>query len=329
VVYKKWLCRLEDVTFSIEVEFDDESICLISPLNPDVIDCNPGDVSSFYLQMEIDFHSKESREVLKNSTWIKGSYDKKKEIGRVIDVKPIDAHLEIASAHPSTDENDFPEIFSIDDLDVFSFYEYSNWSVGDKGSISEALLEYTESELKSNPKKISSEEHDTFSVAVILSKTFVDVLWEDGSVEKNINSNDLVSIQHVSDQDFLPEDIIQLKEDENKIGFVKSVDSKSKTCKVKWEEEEEVELMSIYDLKESKHHQFTLGSVVMLAELQDNKDWIGEVIGYKDGVLTISWLHGDISDCKYDEVIDSELDLGEEEESQNELLDLATQLMER
>jgi ubiquitin-conjugating enzyme E2 O len=328
VVYKKWLCRLEDVTFSIEIEFEDGSICLISPLNPDVIDCNPGDASSFYLQMEIDFHTKESREVLKNSTWIKGSYDKTKKNGIVIDVKPIDAHLEIASAHPSTDENDFPDIFSIDDLDVFCFYEYSNWSVGDKGSISEALLEYTESELGSNPKKISEVEHDSFSVEVVLSKTFVDVLWEDGTVEKNINSKDLVSIQHISDQDFLPEDIIQLKEDDNKIGFIKTVDSKSKTCKVKWEEED-VELMSIYDLKESKHHQFTLGSVVMLAELQENKDWIGEVIDYKDGVLTICWLHGEISDYKYDEVIDSELDLGEEEESQNELLDLATQLMDR
>eukprot|EP01080_Neovahlkampfia_damariscottae_P002281 gene2281-2454_t len=336
-VYDKWLCRIDDLIFEIEVEFNDGSICLISPLSSDLIDItsvDPRDASTFFLSMPIDLSSKRAKEILKKSKWIEGKYTKDKSIGTVIDIKPIDVALEIIAGHPENDEDEIelPQKILIQNLNVFSFFEYENWSIHDKALISTDLLEYNSKELKQEPisKKIFD---DSFSIEILLTETYVDVMWENGELEKNIKTTDLVSILHVGEQDFLPEDIIKSKEDENKIGFIKSVDSKSKTCKVKWESknEKEEEELSIYDIKESKEYQFTLGSVVIVKEKEENqKDWIGEVIDYKDGILTVSWLNNTISNIKYDKVIDSEYSNDDENnENQNELLDLATQLMNR
>ena len=250
-------------------------------------------------------------------------------------MKPLDVALEIVAGHPDNEEIEIelPEKVSMKKLNVFSYFEYENWSVGDKAMISVDLLEYNSEQLKLPPTKEKKIIDDSFSIEILLSNTYVDVMWENGKIEKNIKTTDLVSILHIGEQDFLPEDIIQLKDDENKKGFIKSVDSKSKTCKVKWEKEENIEELSIYDIKESKYHQFTLGSVIIVKEKENvqNDNWIGEVIDYENGLLKICWLNGSISNISYDKVIDSE-SMNEEDDNdqnQNELLDLATQLMNR
>ena len=66
---------------------------------------------------------------------------------------------------------------------------------------------------------------DRVCVEVINTKTTADVLWQDGRLETNVDTLDLVSIYHIDEHQFLPGYFVN-----DKRGTVSKVDSNSIIC---------------------------------------------------------------------------------------------------
>ncbi|KAE8577004.1 hypothetical protein XENTR_v10004397 [Xenopus tropicalis] len=119
---------------------------------------------------------------------------------------------------------------------------------------------------------------DRVAVEVITTVTTADVMWQDGSVETNIRSNELVPIQHLDNNEFCPGDFVVDKrahaaQDPSIYGVVQSGDHTGRTCVVKWiklnlngddtelvGEEEDV---SVYDIVDHPDFRFRATDIVI------------------------------------------------------------------
>ncbi|CAH2302102.1 (E3-independent) E2 ubiquitin-conjugating enzyme [Pelobates cultripes] len=140
---------------------------------------------------------------------------------------------------------------------------------------------------------------DRVAVEVITTVTTADVMWQDGSLETNIRSNDLLPIQHLDNNEFCPGDFVVDKrahasQDPSVYGVVQSGDHTGRTCVVKWvkqnPDENDVEIVgeeedvSVYDIADHPDFRFRSTDIVIfigyseLAAFQDvSKPSIGQV----------------------------------------------------
>lgn len=191
-VYENWFARIEDVLFDIILEFEDGAQCVIRKADPDVLEPLGGDEDvPFFPGQIIELEEYEQRKLVKNAEWIKGKYNKRKhDSAIVVSVVPSEVLLEWITS--SSLESEPPLEISIDKLQTFSHFTYSNWSVGDVCLCSENIKDM-ESEERSKPQALE-DESKKFVCEIIKTTTILEVKWQDGTVEQNVKSTDLVCI---------------------------------------------------------------------------------------------------------------------------------------
>ncbi|XP_056405834.1 (E3-independent) E2 ubiquitin-conjugating enzyme [Hyla sarda] len=119
---------------------------------------------------------------------------------------------------------------------------------------------------------------DRVAVEIITTVTTADVLWQDGTVETNIRSNELLPIQHLDNNEFCPGDFVVDKrahalQDPSIYGVVQYGDHRGRTCAVKWiklnssgtdveivGEEDDV---SVYDIADHPDFRFRATDIVI------------------------------------------------------------------
>ncbi|XP_075033868.1 (E3-independent) E2 ubiquitin-conjugating enzyme [Mixophyes fleayi] len=119
---------------------------------------------------------------------------------------------------------------------------------------------------------------DRVAVEVITTVTTADVIWQDGTVDTNIRSNELIPIQHLDTNEFCPGDFVVDKrahagQDPSLYGVVQSGDHTGRTCVVKWiklnPEGSDVEVVgeeddvSVYDIVDHPDFRFRATDIVI------------------------------------------------------------------
>ncbi|XP_023067508.1 (E3-independent) E2 ubiquitin-conjugating enzyme isoform X2 [Piliocolobus tephrosceles] len=119
---------------------------------------------------------------------------------------------------------------------------------------------------------------DRVAVEVVTTMTSADVMWQDGSVECNIRSNDLFPVHHLDNNEFCPGDFVVDKRvqscpDPAVYGVVQSGDHLGRTCMVKWfklrPSGDDVELIgeeedvSVYDIADHPDFRFRTTDIVI------------------------------------------------------------------
>ncbi|XP_026523300.1 (E3-independent) E2 ubiquitin-conjugating enzyme isoform X2 [Notechis scutatus] len=132
---------------------------------------------------------------------------------------------------------------------------------------------------------------DRVAVEVVTTMTSADVMWQDGTVEKNIRSNELFPVHHLDNNEFCPGDFVvdkraQSSQDPGMYGVVQSGDHVGRTCVVKWfklrPSGDDVELIgeeedvSVYDIADHPDFRFrTTDFVIRIGNAEDGAS-IGE-----------------------------------------------------
>ncbi|XP_007910264.1 (E3-independent) E2 ubiquitin-conjugating enzyme UBE2O [Callorhinchus milii] len=119
---------------------------------------------------------------------------------------------------------------------------------------------------------------DRIAVEILKTGTTVDVMWQDGTVEKIIRSNDLLPVHHVDNNEFCPGDFVVDKRSPGPpfvgvYGVVQSVDHIGRTCSVKWFKPNsngtEIEMfgheedISVYDIADHPDFHFRITDIVI------------------------------------------------------------------
>ncbi|NXC18398.1 UBE2O enzyme, partial [Corythaeola cristata] len=133
---------------------------------------------------------------------------------------------------------------------------------------------------KKKKTKISREfkPGDRVAVEVVTTMTSADVMWQDGTVERNIRSNKLIPVHHLDNNEFCPGDFVvdkraQSSQDPGLYGVVQSGDHIGRTCVVKWfklkSSGDDVELIgeeedvSVYDIADHPDFRFRTTDIVI------------------------------------------------------------------
>ncbi|NXI36184.1 UBE2O enzyme, partial [Galbula dea] len=133
---------------------------------------------------------------------------------------------------------------------------------------------------KKKKTKISREfkPGDRVAVEVVTTMTSADVMWQDGTVETNIRSNELIPVHHLDNNEFCPGDFVvdkraQSNQDPGLYGVVQSGDHVGRTCVVKWfklkASGDDVELIgeeedvSVYDIADHPDFRFRTTDIVI------------------------------------------------------------------
>ncbi|NXH17092.1 UBE2O enzyme, partial [Bucco capensis] len=133
---------------------------------------------------------------------------------------------------------------------------------------------------KKKKTKISREfkPGDRVAVEVVTTMTSADVMWQDGTVETNIRSNELIPVHHLDNNEFCPGDFVvdkraQSSQDPGLYGVVQSGDHIGRTCVVKWfklkASGDDVELIgeeedvSVYDIADHPDFHFRTTDIVI------------------------------------------------------------------
>ncbi|KAL2297646.1 hypothetical protein Nmel_016198 [Mimus melanotis] len=119
---------------------------------------------------------------------------------------------------------------------------------------------------------------DRVAVEVVTTMTSADVMWQDGTVETNIRSNELIPVHHLDNNEFCPGDFVvdkraQSSQDPGLYGVVQSGDHIGRTCVVKWfklkPSGDDVELIgeeedvSVYDIADHPDFRFRTTDIVI------------------------------------------------------------------
>ncbi|CAG9854714.1 unnamed protein product [Phyllotreta striolata] len=148
---------------------------------------------------------------------------------------------------------------------------------------------------------------NTLAVEVICVESKVNVVWQDGTEEKDIPSTQLYYSISLDDHEFFPgEWVINDNNPGNgNYGVVQSVNYLERTASVKWfthleNVEQPAELaineMSVYDLKKHSKFVFRPRSIVKSKPAQEDK--MGKVIdSCIEGYVKVQWLDGTEENC--------------------------------
>ncbi|XP_049818002.1 (E3-independent) E2 ubiquitin-conjugating enzyme UBE2O isoform X2 [Aethina tumida] len=152
---------------------------------------------------------------------------------------------------------------------------------------------------------------NTLAVEVVYVESKVTVVWQDGTVEKDVPSTQLYYSISLDDHEFFPGEWVvhdhkKLEEDKPEMyGVIQSVDYLERTTTVKWFEyskemnqpmDVSITEMSVYDLKKHPKFAFRPGSIVKAKPTQPDK--MGKVIdSCVEGYVKVMWLDHTLEDC--------------------------------
>ncbi|XP_074312913.1 putative ubiquitin-conjugating enzyme E2 23 isoform X2 [Silene latifolia] len=135
--------------------------------------------------------------------------------------------------------------------------------------------------VKRDKKPRKKEENFERALLIVNTRTKVDVGWQDGTIEKGLDSTLLIPIESPGDHDFVAEQyVIEKAADDNeesaeirRVGVIRSVDAKEKTACVSWlkqvtrpedpREFEKEEIVSVYELEGHPDYDYCYGDVVV------------------------------------------------------------------
>ena len=118
---------------------------------------------------------------------------------------------------------------------------------------------------------------DKVVMETLSTRSEVEVVWQDGSVEDGVSSSELIPVQHLDDHEFFPGDFVTESKDgfqPHSYGVVQDVDHSGRCCKVKWfrtytegSNPQPIYVStsdaSVYDLKDHPDFKFRPGSIVI------------------------------------------------------------------
>ncbi|XP_029456286.1 (E3-independent) E2 ubiquitin-conjugating enzyme [Rhinatrema bivittatum] len=133
---------------------------------------------------------------------------------------------------------------------------------------------------KRKKNKISREfvPGDRVAVEVVTTMTSADVMWQDGTTETNIRSNELLPVRHLDNNEFCPGDFVVDKRAQGSqsnvvYGVIQSGDHVGRTCVIKWfmlkHNGDDVELIgeeddvSVYDIADHPDFHFRTTDIVI------------------------------------------------------------------
>ncbi|PHT48610.1 hypothetical protein CQW23_12818 [Capsicum baccatum] len=169
------------------------------------------------------------------------------------------------------------------------------------------------------------------SFLIVKTRTSLDIMWQDGSIERYIDSTSVMPFEVLGDQEFFPEQFVSEKYfndvGSSRVGVVKNANTKERIATIRWVNQnttvgepisfEMEELTSMYNLKLHPPWNYCYGNIV--TRLEDNESevldlsWVGNITGFKDGEVEVTWANQMISmvpphalhvDRVYDESID-------------------------
>lgn len=135
---------------------------------------------------------------------------------------------------------------------------------------------------KHKKKTLKKDDFCEHALLIVGTKTKVDVVWQDGTREKGVDTCSLFPVDHLGDHDFWPEQHVMERgsdldgfepEISRRAGIVETVDSKQRTARVRWLAPtshpqkwpcfESEEIVSVYELIEHPDYDYCLGDVVI------------------------------------------------------------------
>ncbi|KAH7518397.1 probable ubiquitin-conjugating enzyme E2 23 [Ziziphus jujuba] len=135
--------------------------------------------------------------------------------------------------------------------------------------------------VKRDKKARKKEENFEKALLIVNSRTEVDIAWQDGKIERGLNSTNLIPIDSPGDHEFVAEQYVVEKASDNsedacearRVGVVKSVNAKERTACVKWlkpvsraedpRKFDKEEVVSVYELEGHPDYDYCYGDVVV------------------------------------------------------------------
>ncbi|CAN1276422.1 Probable ubiquitin-conjugating enzyme E2 23 [Linum perenne] len=359
VILGPWLGRVDDVMDNVTVLVDDGSICKVlgaEPLRLKPISKSffeEGDHFPYYPGQRV---RASSSSVFKNSRWLSGLFKPNRLEGTVTKVAAGSVFIYwIASAGYGPDSSMAPaEEQNPKNLKLLASFAHANWQVGDWCLVPPTVLKSAsislDSELSNfglcDPMKdnlVSRQlgndcdpEEENYERALLIynTRTSVDVAWQDGTVERGLESTKLIPIDSPGDHEFVSEQYVVEKASDDtdnssevrRVGVVKSVNAKERTACVKWlkpvvraedpREFDREEIVSVYELEGHADYDYSYGDVVVRlspvsVSAQTNPDqeyfqepkkpnlmelsWVGNITGLINGDIEVTWADGMVS----------------------------------
>ncbi|KAG9448098.1 hypothetical protein H6P81_014226 [Aristolochia fimbriata] len=303
VVCGQWLGKVVKVVDSVTVLFDDGAKCEIRVENPEILE----PVSRNSLEDGQYPYYPGQRVRVRLPSMIKCGYKTNQELGVVchVEVGLVQVNwiscvgVDFSLTGPTPSNLQDPK-----DLILLACFSYANWQVGDwclfpfdengdqEFCIKEQPPHNSEIFSKMYRKSVLKREKpglDQFFV-IVKTKTKVDVIWQDGNYSIGLDAQTLASVDNIGIHEFWPEQFVLKKvlddnlifPDVQKVGIVKSMDSKERTVKVKWmpsspnlvdcNEKHEEEFVSAYELSEHPDFSYCIGDVVVRMGCSENSD---------------------------------------------------------
>lgn len=135
--------------------------------------------------------------------------------------------------------------------------------------------------VKRDKKARKKEENFERALLIVNSRTKVNIAWQDGTIERGMNSTHLIPIDSPGDHEFVAEQYVVEKASDDsedacearRVGVVKSVNAKERTACVRWlkpvsraedpREFEKEEVVSVYELEGHPDYDYCYGDVVV------------------------------------------------------------------
>ncbi|TKY50747.1 ubiquitin-conjugating enzyme E2 23 [Spatholobus suberectus] len=131
--------------------------------------------------------------------------------------------------------------------------------------------------------KRARKKEESFEKALLIAntRTRVDVAWQDGTIERELNSTSLIPIDNPGDHEFVSEQYVVEKTSDDgddisearRVGVVRSVNAKERTACVRWlkkvaraedpREFDNEEVVSVYELEGHPDYDYCYGDVVV------------------------------------------------------------------
>ncbi|XP_077970366.1 (E3-independent) E2 ubiquitin-conjugating enzyme UBE2O-like [Styela clava] len=148
------------------------------------------------------------------------------------------------------------------------------------------------------------------TIEVCRTYTTVDVQWQDGTIDCDVKSLDLLPAHHVDDNDFCPGDFVidkRVEEEPANHGIVIKADSQNRMIKIQWIKHgnvSEIEEVSAYEVADHPELQFRISDIVVrvsnihgdgTTDSLDKEHTVGELLRINEmGLLEVLWSNGSI-----------------------------------
>ena len=161
---------------------------------------------------------------------------------------------------------------------------------------------------------------------VINTRSYLTLQLQDGTIEKGIPSIAIQPTLFINEEDYLPGDFVQNKEDDATLGIILHVNQKERIATVKWYEEgihygaltTPLDQISIFDLKEAENGlELGQGCFIQSESATHPLNWYGEIanINGNTGLLGIKVRNGLVVQLHGNEVLPCVLEAEELEET--------------